>query len=132
MFVRLPPALDTRTNLALLPSIEAERRRGKVALNNSSGPYAFTSMYFCISATGAWARLGVGPEIPAFAITVSIALIPWVVFKVSIPETMDSDDAISIFTMMRRDPAAAGRAERDWDIEGSRTVTTTVVFGTER
>lgn len=70
---------------------------------------------------------------PALAMTMSRALILWIVFNVSMPDVMVVADAISMCTTMIRDPEALGTEDREASAEvTSRTVATTVVSGTER
>lgn len=54
------------------------------------------------------------------------------VFNQPIAAAIDSADVISSLTIKRLDPEALGRADRDSDLDGSRTVAITVVFGVDR
>lgn len=129
MVVRLPPTLEIKTNFGLVP-VEG-LRRGFTALNNWNGPYAFTSMYFWSSETLVSTRLVVCPEMPAFAMTTSRGPMPYA-FIVSMAVATEPAEAISSSTVNRLDPGALERVDKDWDLEGSRIVAITVVFGMDR
>lgn len=76
-------------------------------------------------------RLVVGPEMPAFAMTTSSGPMLYA-FIVSMAVATESAEIISSSTVSRLDPGALGRVDKDWDLEGSRIVAITVVFGTDR
>jgi hypothetical protein len=130
MVVKLPQALEIKTYFALHSASE-EHRRGSTALNNLNNLYIFTSMYFWSSETGASTRLWVGPEMPAFAMTTSRALIICV-FNVSMAVAIDFVDNISSLIINRLDPKALGRADKDLNLDRSRTVAIIMVFGVDR
>jgi hypothetical protein len=83
MAVKLPLALEIRTNFALFSALE-ERRRGSIVFSSLNEPYAVTTKYFWSSETGASTRLLVRPEMPAFVMTTSRAPMLCVVFDVLI------------------------------------------------